>query len=63
MQSPNDLQMDADEYVVEPPESEKDDVAIINPDQLSSESVEQLPDLPLADDCMYPEVRYARKEL
>ena len=47
--SPNDMLVDPDEYVVEPPENEKDDVAIINPDQLGSDV--ELPDLPRADDC------------
>lgn len=52
IQSPNDMQIDGDEYVIEPPESEKDDVTIITPDEFSGDSAEQLPQLPLADDSM-----------
>ena len=43
--------VDPDEYVIGPPESEKDDLAVINPDDLNGEDAEQLPGLPLADDC------------
>jgi sugar lactone lactonase YvrE len=46
--SPTGMQVDGDEYVVEPPESENDDVAIINPD----DDGEQLVALPTADNCM-----------
>lgn len=46
--SPTGMQVDGDEYVVEPPESERDDVAIINPD----DDGEQLAGLPTADNCM-----------
>ena len=45
--------VDPDEYVIGPPENEKDDLAVINPDELNNDDVEQLPSLPLADDCMY----------
>ncbi|RFU33440.1 hypothetical protein B7463_g2871, partial [Scytalidium lignicola] len=40
--------VDTDEYVIDPPENEKEDVAIINPDQLGSDV--ELPDIPRADD-------------
>jgi hypothetical protein len=43
IQSPNDMIIDPDEYVVEQPENEKEDIAIINPDE---------PVQPPADDCM-----------
>ncbi len=52
IQSPNDMLVDPDEYVVEPPENEKDDLAVINPDDLSNDNYDQLPSLPMADDCM-----------
>lgn len=41
--------VDTDEYVGGP-DSEKEPIAIINPDNLDNE-VEQLQDLPLATDC------------
>jgi hypothetical protein len=47
IQSPSGMQIDGDEYVIEPPESGLDDVAIINPD----EDVDQVPGLPRADNC------------
>jgi hypothetical protein len=47
--SPTGMQVDGDEYVIEPPEDERDDVAIINPD----DGAEQLAGLPTADDCMF----------
>lgn len=47
IESPNDMIVDPDEFVVEP-ESERDDVAIINPDQDGDQA-----GLPRADDCMY----------
>lgn len=50
-QSPNDMLVDPGEYVIGPPESEKDDLAVINPDELNNDDVEQQPGLPLADDC------------
>jgi hypothetical protein len=53
--SPNDMLVDPDEYVVEAPESEKDDVAIIGPEQLNGDNVEQPPELPTADDCALPQ--------
>lgn len=43
--------VDPDEYVIGAPENEKDDLAVINPDELNIDDVEQLPSLPLADDC------------
>ena len=46
IESPNDMIVDPDDFVVEP-ENEKDDVAIINPDQDGD-----LAGLPRADDCM-----------
>jgi hypothetical protein len=44
------MQVDGDEYVMEPPESERDAVAIINPDD---DVAEQIAGLPTADDCMF----------
>jgi len=44
------MQVDGDEYVIEPPESERDGVAIINPDD---DAAEQVAGLPTADDCMF----------
>jgi hypothetical protein len=46
--SPTGMQVDGDEYVVEPQEGEPDDVAIINTD----EDGEQAAALPTADNCM-----------
>lgn len=46
--SPTGMQVDGDEYVIEPPESERDDVAIINPD----DDAEKVAGLPTADNCM-----------
>ncbi|KAI8304182.1 ubiquitin carboxyl-terminal hydrolase [Colletotrichum asianum] len=46
--SPNEMVVDTDEYVGGP-DSEKEPIAIINPDNLDNE-VEQLQDLPLATD-------------
>ena len=48
--SPNDMLVDPDEYVI-PAESGKDDLAVINPDELNNDEVDQMPGLPLADDC------------
>jgi len=48
--SPTGMQVDGDEYVIEPPESERDGVAIINPDD---DAAEQVAGLPTADDCMF----------
>lgn len=50
-QSPNDMLVDHDGFVIGPPENEKDDLAVINPDELNNIDEEQLPTLPLADDC------------
>lgn len=47
--SPNDMVVDTDDYPAEP---EKDDVAIITPDNLDVET-EQLESLPLANDRAY----------
>jgi hypothetical protein len=52
-QSQNDMLIDPDEFVIGPPESEKDDLAVINPDELSNDDVDQMPGLPLADDCSF----------
>ena len=50
--SPNGMLLDPDEFVVDPLEGEKDDVAIINPDSLGSDT--DLPDAaPMANDCMF----------
>jgi len=43
--------VDPDEYVIGPLEGEKDDLALINPDELNNNEVDQMPGLPLADDC------------
>lgn len=52
VQSPNGMLVDPDEFVVEPPEDEKDDIAIIDPDQLNN-GVETVPKRPRADDCRF----------
>lgn len=52
MESPNDLLVDPDDYVTEQPESEKDEVAIINPEQLDNDV--DMSDRPRADDCKSP---------
>ncbi|ROT43204.1 ubiquitin carboxyl-terminal hydrolase [Sodiomyces alkalinus F11] len=49
VQSPNEMMVDADEYVSVTDESEKESIAIISPDTLDSEA-DQLQDLPLATD-------------
>lgn len=49
IQSPNDMLIDPDEYVIEAPE-EKDNVTIINPDQLDNDG--DLRNTLRADDCM-----------
>lgn len=53
MPSPNDMLVDTEEHIVEPTENglEKDNLTIINPDSLETET-EQPQDLPRADDCM-----------
>jgi hypothetical protein len=51
MHSPNDMLVDPEEYVIGPPENEKDELAVINPDELNNEDTELSPGLPLADDC------------
>lgn len=52
MNSPNDMMVDTEEHIVEPTENgaEKDNLTIINPDNLETEA-EQPQDLPRADDC------------
>lgn len=49
--SPNDMVMDTDDYIGVADEPEK--VAIINPDNLEQSEVDQLQDLPLANDRAY----------
>ena len=49
IESPNDMMVDPAEYVDQEDLDEKDDVAIINPDQLGSDG--DLPEKPRADDC------------
>ena len=49
MESPNDMMVDPAEYVDQEELDEKDDVAIINPDQLGSDG--DLPEKPRADNC------------
>jgi len=53
IQSPNDMLVDPDEHVIGPPESEKDNLAVINPDELNNDEVDLMPGLPLADDCQF----------
>ena len=50
--SPNEMMVDPDDYVVELPQNEKDDVAIINPDHL--DGMDDVAALPRADDCKQP---------
>lgn len=51
--SPNEMVMDTDDYVGVANISEKESVAIINPDGIEQgDSDQQLQDLPLANDCM-----------
>jgi hypothetical protein len=49
--SPNDMVMDTDDYIGVADEPEK--VAIINPDNLEQSEVDQLQDMPLANDRAY----------
>jgi hypothetical protein len=49
MEPPNDMMVDPAEYVEQEDLEEKDDVAIINPDQLGSDG--DLPEKLRADDC------------
>lgn len=51
MHPPNDMMVDTEEHIVEPTENgvEKDNLTIINPDNLETEA-EQLQDLTRADD-------------
>lgn len=49
--SPNDMVMDTDDYIGVANEPEK--VAIINPDNLEQSEVDQLQDLPMANDRAY----------
>lgn len=49
IESPNDMMVDPAEYVDQEDLDEKDDVAIINPDQLDGE----LADKPRADNCTF----------
>jgi hypothetical protein len=51
LESPNDMMVDSDDFVTEQAENEKNDVAIINPDQLGSDV--EMADKPRADDCAY----------
>lgn len=46
-----DMMVDPDEFVTEQAENEKDEVAIINPDHLGSDT--EMVDRPRADDCMF----------
>jgi hypothetical protein len=52
MNSPNDMLVDTEEHIVDPAANgvEKDNLTIINPDNLETEA-EQVQDLPRADDC------------
>jgi hypothetical protein len=49
MDSSNEMLVDPDDYVTEQPETEKDEVAIINPEQLDADV--DMPDRIRADDC------------
>lgn len=51
MEPSNEMLVDPDDYVTEQPESEKDEVAIINPEQLDNDM--DMPDRIRADDCAY----------
>lgn len=46
--------VDTDDYVGAPNAPEKEHVAIINPDGGVEHEADQLQDLPLANDCVYP---------
>jgi hypothetical protein len=46
--SPETMQLDPDEYIIDPPLDEKDDVAIITPEEPMDDAED---DLPKADDC------------
>lgn len=56
MHSPNDMLVDTEEHIVDPTANgvEKDNLTIINPDNLETEA-EQVQDLTRADDCTFPE--------
>lgn len=51
IESPNDMMVDPADYVDPEELDEKDDVAIINPDQLGENG--DLPEKPRADDCTF----------
>jgi hypothetical protein len=51
--SPNEMLVDPDEFVIGPPEGEKDNLAVINPEDLNNNDADQLPGLPLASDCRF----------
>lgn len=53
MPSPNEMVVDTGDYVGMDDISEKDPVAIINPDDLDQDE-DHLQDLPVANDCMWP---------
>ena len=55
--SPNDMIMDTDDYIGVANEPEK--VAIINPDNLEQGEVDQLQDLPMANDRAYHLSQYS----
>jgi hypothetical protein len=50
MEASTEMLIDPDDYVNGQPESEKDSVVIINPDQLDGDV--EMTDQPRADDCM-----------
>lgn len=56
MHSPNDMLVDTEEHIIDPTANgvEKDNLTIINPDNLETEA-EQVQDLARADDCMFSE--------
>jgi hypothetical protein len=58
IESPSDMMVDPDDYIGQDDLSEKDDVAIINPDQLGND-VERI----RADDCMSPKPIYSERVL
>jgi hypothetical protein len=51
MEPSSEMLVDPDDYVTEQPENDKDEVAIINPEQLDNDL--DMPDRIRADDCAY----------
>jgi hypothetical protein len=57
MEPSSEMLVDPDDYVTEQPENEKDEVAIINPEQLQNDV--DMPDRIRADDCVSPPQAHA----